>query len=84
MQTKGKRPIERGYQSVNPFSRLNRFAHLYYNSTLNLVGNTAILYGGSDGKSSFSDLWALDLGKACSFGFRPCSFARQNPNAGQS
>lgn len=32
--------------------------------SLNLVNNTAVCFGGSDGKSSFCDVHALDLGES--------------------
>jgi len=30
--------------------------------TANLIGNMMLVYGGSDGRECFSDIWALDLG----------------------
>ncbi len=32
--------------------------------TANLVGNTMVVIGGSDGKESFTDIWCLNLGKS--------------------
>lgn len=31
--------------------------------TANLVGNNMLIFGGSDGKESFTDMWCLDLGE---------------------
>jgi Rab9 effector protein with kelch motifs len=39
--------------------------------TANLVGHIMIIYGGSDGKECFSDIWALNLG---AYFFVVCSF----------
>lgn len=33
--------------------------------TANLVGDVMLIYGGSDGRTSYSDIWALHLGASC-------------------
>lgn len=68
METTGKKPRLRGYRNSSPFAHVvstshsTRF-HCAFTDTMNLVGDKAIVYGGSDGVECFSDVFVLDLGK---------------------